>query len=362
MNTPDTAQHETERRSPDRPAPTPQPRAVVCPYCGVVSGGASRCSACGGRFDPLSRQATQNAMGPWYVRDEQNPTLPGCSYDTLVARVRQGKVSASSVVRGPTTRQFWMLAKRVPGVSHLLGFCHACQAKVEPEQYSCMSCGAVFEVDRDRQHLGVGPARLLPGQGSPERVAAFTQASHAAVERPTWSWESRAAASPSPTTTDTGTAPGADTDRIKLKRLEGVVARQRLTNRVLLGVCALLLLGIFIVSMLSRSTPASVAPSPDSTPVAAPEPASAIESDPPPVQAPEAGATEEPAEFDAEPGWDRVRDRVYRLISDGSSESLSAAVLELETLQRRDRLPGEGVELLERLRTEMDAVRLGDVP
>jgi hypothetical protein len=362
MNTSDTTQHETERRSPDRPAPTPQPRAVVCPYCGVVSGGASRCTACGGRFDPLSRQATQNAMGPWYVRDERNPTLPGCSYETLVARVQQGKVNASSVVRGPTTRQFWMLAKRVPGVSHLLGLCHACQASVEPEQYSCMSCGAVFEVDRDRQHLGVGPARLLPGQGSPERVAAFTQASHAAVESPTWSWASRAAGSSPHETSNAGASPATDTDRIKLKRLEGMVARQRLTNRVLLGVCVLLLAGVFGVSMLARSTPARGTTPPESSLSSAPEPAPVIE---PPAQSapdPEAIAEEELTDPEAEPGWERVRDRVYRLISDGTSESLSAAVLELETLQRRDRLPAEGVELLERLRTEMDAGRLGDVP
>ncbi len=59
----------------DRPAPTPQPRAIVCPYCGVISGNTARCDACSGRFDPLPRQATQNAMRPWSARDENDPTL-----------------------------------------------------------------------------------------------------------------------------------------------------------------------------------------------------------------------------------------------------------------------------------------------
>ena len=42
---------------------------VVCPYCGHAQSaagvGAAQCAACKGLFDPLSRQATQNAMGPW---------------------------------------------------------------------------------------------------------------------------------------------------------------------------------------------------------------------------------------------------------------------------------------------------------
>lgn len=148
------------------------PRAVLCPYCGVVSGTVHRCTGCGGHLDALSRQATQNAMGPWYVRDEQQPHRPGCSYDTLSKLCEQGKVTTESVVRGPGTGQFWMLARRVPGIAHRLGVCHSCQAPAKPDEYACRACGALFAGERDRQHLGLGPIRPLPGQESPEMVAA----------------------------------------------------------------------------------------------------------------------------------------------------------------------------------------------
>ena len=231
-----------------------------------------------------------------------------------------------------------------------------------------MSCGAVFEVDRDRQHLGVGPARLLPGQGSPERVAAFTEASHASVESPTWSWASRSERPDTPDAAPADAPIQTDSDRIKLKRLEGVVARQRLTNRVLVGVCGLLLLGVFVASMLSRSASNGVSHGGERETNAGARLSPAIEAETRPgvearaEPAPAPVVDDDPGAMGEEPGWEAVRERVFRLMSDGSSESLSAAVLELETLQRRDRLPAEGVELLERLRTEMDAGRLREVP
>ena len=46
-----------------RERPTPRPRIELCPYCGRESVNTTRCAHCGGRFDALSRQATQNAMG-----------------------------------------------------------------------------------------------------------------------------------------------------------------------------------------------------------------------------------------------------------------------------------------------------------
>ena len=151
--------------------PTPRLRAIVCPYCGTVTPDGGRCVGCSGRFDPLSRQATQNQMGPWEIRDERVPFRPGCSYATLVRLIDQGTVSGETVLRGPSTRQFWMLAKHTPGVGHRFGFCHNCGFQVKPDAFSCPSCEASFEVERDRQHMGLGPARPLPGQGLPEVLA-----------------------------------------------------------------------------------------------------------------------------------------------------------------------------------------------
>lgn len=151
--------------------PRPQPRSVLCPYCGSVTSNNARCSACGGRFDPLSRQATQNHMGPWSIRDDRSPHRPGCTFDTLCRLVDSGIVGPDTVIRGPSTRQFWTLARHTPGIAHRMGVCHNCRAAVARDAFQCPSCHAPFTVDRDRQHLGVGPTRPLPGQGTPEVLA-----------------------------------------------------------------------------------------------------------------------------------------------------------------------------------------------
>lgn len=151
--------------------PTPRLRSLVCPYCGAVTPDSGRCEKCAGRFDPLSRQATQNQMGPWEIRDERVPFRPGCSFATLARLIDQGMVRAETVLRGPSTRQFWTLAKHTPGVANRLGVCHSCQATVKPDAFSCPNCEASFDVERDRQHMGLGPARPLPGQGLPEVLA-----------------------------------------------------------------------------------------------------------------------------------------------------------------------------------------------
>lgn len=161
--------------------PMPRLRSVVCPYCGELTEDRGRCGECHGRFDPLSRQATQNQMGPWAFRDDRQPHRPGCSYETMVALVKQGKIREDTVVRGPSTHQFWTLARQTPGVSQLLGVCHSCQSPVKPEAFSCPSCFVAFSTDRDRQHLGLGPFRPLPGKGQVEVLAMQAEPAHVGV-------------------------------------------------------------------------------------------------------------------------------------------------------------------------------------
>lgn len=151
--------------------PTPQLRSLVCPYCGTVTPDSGRCADCAGRFDALSRQATQNQMGPWSIRDDRQPHRPGCTFDTIERLIRQDSIGPNSVLRGPTTRQFWTLARHTPGVAHLLELCYSCQSSVKTDAFACPNCHASFSVERDRQHLGLGPARPLPGQGLPQVLA-----------------------------------------------------------------------------------------------------------------------------------------------------------------------------------------------
>jgi hypothetical protein len=136
----------------------PSPQTILCPYCGLSEApGAERCGSCGGFFDELSRKVTQQHMGPWFVRDPQQPFRPGCTYEILTRQIQRGKIGADTALRGPTTRQFWMPAKQVLGISHLVGYCHACGSSVPRDSKQCPRCSASFAEPHDREALGLMP-------------------------------------------------------------------------------------------------------------------------------------------------------------------------------------------------------------
>ena len=147
----------------------------LCPYCAArLPADSEACSFCKGPLDALSRQATQNAMGPWQALLSSEPharSRPGCSLDTLARLVARGRIAADTPVRGPTTRQFWLPARRVPGVAVLLGLCHACGCALEIDARACPSCQAELRPTTDRQSLGLAPVRPLPGEAEPHVVA-----------------------------------------------------------------------------------------------------------------------------------------------------------------------------------------------
>lgn len=130
-------------------------KLVLCPYCGHAQYGGDRCQDCNGLFEPLSRRATQLAMGPWQIRDKNNPFRPGCCFDVVKKMAASGKIKAHTVMRGPTTRQFWSVARNVPGVAHLIGYCHACGHHVSPTDAKCGDCNTAFVEPRDRNAMGL---------------------------------------------------------------------------------------------------------------------------------------------------------------------------------------------------------------
>ena len=90
----------------------PHPRGALCPYCGCVSSDLNACEHCKGRFEPLSRQATQNAMGPWQIKDPKHPFLPGCSYERLRKAVEQGRVVRLNAALRRSEEEIERLAQR----------------------------------------------------------------------------------------------------------------------------------------------------------------------------------------------------------------------------------------------------------
>lgn len=140
---------------------------IICPYCGHVQPKAGRCHDCGGLFEPLSRKATQVSMGPWTIRDRRQPFRPGCSYDVLVSMAKAGRIKGTTILRGPTTRQFWTLARNAPGVAHLVGYCHQCGHHVEGTEDACPKCQTPFRAVKVRDHLGL----MFPHNADARRAA-----------------------------------------------------------------------------------------------------------------------------------------------------------------------------------------------
>ena len=131
------------------------PRYILCPYCGHPQPVGDQCNECGGLFEPLSRKATQISMGPWYIRDRNSPFRPGCSIEVLKKQIEAGRVKGNTVLRGPTTHQYWSVARNTPGVSHLLGYCHECNASVQATNSECPKCSASFHIPETRNQLGL---------------------------------------------------------------------------------------------------------------------------------------------------------------------------------------------------------------
>lgn len=178
-NEPPTQTDETEARPAANGEPcaadAPQPVLRPCPYCGHLGendGVQEQCSKCKGWFEPLSRQASQNSMGPWFFHDDAVPFRPGCSYETLRKLINKGRVTGETIIRGPGTNQFWVYARNAPGVAHLMGLCHNCGSEATENAFLCEHCGAAFPGFKDRQQLGLAPVRLLPGQADASNVAA----------------------------------------------------------------------------------------------------------------------------------------------------------------------------------------------
>ena len=120
------------------PSLAPEP---VCPFCGLVKEKRSgRCPRCTMEDSPVTRQATQAKMGGWYVYQAHNPSTPGMNFSTLAALIRRGRVTRKSIVRGPTTGQFWRFAVRTKGVSREFGLCWNCGQTIDPKSRLCPRC------------------------------------------------------------------------------------------------------------------------------------------------------------------------------------------------------------------------------
>ncbi|MDP7006242.1 MAG: hypothetical protein QF718_08550 [Phycisphaerales bacterium] len=139
-------------------------RILVCPICGETQPETSSCRVCEVCLNPDGLLFAEGSIGPWWVRDDNAVFRPGMTYDHLVNLVNDGKVELNSILRGPTTRQLWSVARHVQGIAHLLGRCHRCDSHVIPTDRSCGECNAQFLAYRDRNNLGLDSSEPTCGE------------------------------------------------------------------------------------------------------------------------------------------------------------------------------------------------------
>jgi hypothetical protein len=118
----------------------------VCPFCGTQrDSDVGPCMHCSLEDTPTTRSATRSKLGPWYVLQSRNPSAPGMNFATLMVLVQKGRVTARSVVRGPTTGQFWRHAAKIKGLSREFGLCWNCGGDVTKNARACASCKRLQE-------------------------------------------------------------------------------------------------------------------------------------------------------------------------------------------------------------------------
>jgi hypothetical protein len=67
------------------------------------------------------------------------------NFATLMVLLQKGRVTARSVLRGPTTGQFWRHAAKVKGVSREFGLCWNCGGDVAKTARACAGCKRLQE-------------------------------------------------------------------------------------------------------------------------------------------------------------------------------------------------------------------------
>ena len=171
--------HEKTLQQPPPPGTT----LILCPYCGCTQAVSPACVECKRGFGPNDRLRAQVEMGPWQVRDRRNLFLPGYCLEQLLTLTRDGRITPNTPLRGPTTRQFWLLARDVPGVSHHVGFCHKCKRPVKKSKalQTCPHCAADFVASNQRDRLNLLFAKRAQAEAA---ALALDQRAEKGDERP----------------------------------------------------------------------------------------------------------------------------------------------------------------------------------
>lgn len=118
----------------------------VCVACGeVFARSETRCPQCLQDHSPEALSRLADFAGNWFVFDPDHP-VPGVKLDFLIKQARRGNLTATTIVRGPETKQQWKFAGETPGLAQHVGLCWFCGQQVQPSDPACPSCHVSFEL------------------------------------------------------------------------------------------------------------------------------------------------------------------------------------------------------------------------
>jgi hypothetical protein len=156
--------------------------AYPCVSCGqLVRRSAIVCDGCGQDLSLKMIVKMQAHAGPWYVHEHVRP-FPGVTLDRLIRQAQRGVLTATTIVRGPTTHHQWRFAAETPGLSKHLGVCWACQGKVNEADAQCGACQVNLDQPAGEQPLMGAPAPQAPPV--PPRATPAPATSAVPVTRP----------------------------------------------------------------------------------------------------------------------------------------------------------------------------------
>ena len=145
-----------------------------CVSCGeLVRRTAARCDQCGQLLSGEMIYRMRQYSGPWYVLEHVRP-FPGVSKDRLLLQIERKVLTATTIVRGPTTHHQWRYAGETPGLSKYLGLCWACQAPVHSDGSVCPVCRKNLDSDGE-EVLIEGDETLAPRDARLDELRAAVQ-------------------------------------------------------------------------------------------------------------------------------------------------------------------------------------------
>jgi len=136
--------------------------ARSCPHCGCRVEDARREAAILGKTTPARtegqeagaaqpeprRAAASQEEADWEILLPGGEASRPISFAKLIRLIKEKRVQATTVLRGPFTQGVWRQARHTPCLCRFFGTCHYCDAKVPSGVRACPSCNS--DLDRPR--------------------------------------------------------------------------------------------------------------------------------------------------------------------------------------------------------------------